>query len=53
MDYEKLAAAYGIMKMYLETLPESRERSISLTKLEESMMWGVNAIQKHGVEEEK
>lgn len=53
MDYNNFAAAYGITKAYLETLPDSREKSLALTRLEESMMWCISAIQKHDNEQEK
>lgn len=33
----------------LENAPESRERSLALTKLEEAAMWANAAVARHGV----
>jgi len=43
--YEELREmAKGLAMTYLEHCPESRERSLALTKLEESVMWANAAI---------
>lgn len=49
-DREQLEAFYTLVFTYLtEYMPKSRECSLAITKLEESMMWAFNAIEKHGV----
>lgn len=51
MDFNDLATVMGIARAYIENnIPECRERSLALTKLEECMMWTVMANQKHGAE---
>jgi hypothetical protein len=35
---------YSVAKSVLETVPEGRERSLALTKLEEAMFWANAAI---------
>jgi hypothetical protein len=43
--YEELRElAKGLAASYLEHCPESRERSLALTKLEEAVMWANAAI---------
>ena len=53
MDFNNndFASLIGITTTYIEkTIPECRERSLALTKLEECMMWIIMADQKHGAE---
>ena len=34
----------GIMEAYLEMVPDGREKSTAMTKLEEAVMWAVKGI---------
>lgn len=41
---QEVRAAYKALYELLMTLPESRERSLAITKLEESSMWSNKGI---------
>ena len=39
----------GLAKFLVETLPESREQSLAITKLEEAMFWANASIARNGL----
>lgn len=41
-EFRRLAKQYG--QFLIENFPMSRERSLAVTKLEESVMWGVKSL---------
>jgi hypothetical protein len=46
--YNKLRSlAANVARLVIEVCPNGRERSLALTKLEESMMWANAAIMRH------
>ena len=51
--YEQLRASIKVAAVLINELcPESRERSLAFTKLEEAVMWANASIARHGTKDE-